>query len=253
VEAGLRSRDLGDVEEINRILIDARSSLLLCNSREAFSNLVGEGYPAERCVISGNTVVAALAILMKRISAPAVDVGATRYALASFHRKETLSSRERCTAILDGLRDVAKLLPIQFILYESTEDALREKGLLSRLSEIPNMTVARTQPFRDYLNLLGSAVLVITDSSGTLDEARALGKPVVILRQSTHRIHVADSVFTRLSGHDAWRIQSAAAELLDLSVQQPAASKLFDTSDQVISSLVDAFKQLSLSLPEESE
>ncbi len=189
VEAGLRSRDRTMPEEINRILTDQLSDLLLTPSRDAESNLHAEGIPAERIVFVGNVMIDSL----KNASARPTDVLARlglapgAYAIATLHRPANVDTREALSATLDALEAVSLRIPLLFPMHPRTVARAQTLGLEGRLREMSGLKVVEPMGYNDFCVLLANAKLVATDSGGIQEETTALGIPCLTMREGTER------------------------------------------------------------------
>ncbi len=181
VESGLRSGDRTMPEEINRILTDQLSDLMLITSPEARRNLASEGRPAAGVVMTGNPMIDTLFRLLplaRRRHRPPED----GYGLVTLHRPSNVDSPERLPAILDSL---GSLSPLRFLFpaHPRTGRNLEQWGLA-----VPD-NVELTQPmgYLEFTSLESSAGVVITDSGGVQEETSVLGVPCVTVRPNTER------------------------------------------------------------------
>jgi UDP-N-acetylglucosamine 2-epimerase (non-hydrolysing) len=188
VEAGLRSHDWRMPEEVNRVLTDRLSDLLLIPSQDAYSNLIGEGIAGERIRFVGNVMIDSL---LHRLSAARErtildDVGVQRkkYAVATIHRPSNVDDSESLTAALEALGAVAREVPVVLPLHPRTAACVADYGLQLLLEPL---VVTESLGYLDMLALLDGAVGVLTDSGGIQEETTALGVPCVTLREQTER------------------------------------------------------------------
>lgn len=196
IEAGLRSGDPYDVEEFNRIVADRFSSSHFTISKQGTTNLIQEGLDKGDITCAGNTIIDSLIKYSPLANNDLLNkFGLTEheYGLCAFHRENNLNSRKRLNQILDGLNHVQQKSKIIFLVYPSTEKALKRAGLYSSLSEMRNVILTDRQGYINYLSLLKNAKFVITDSSGLQDECAYLGIPCLICLEVTHRTDSRDS------------------------------------------------------------
>jgi UDP-N-acetylglucosamine 2-epimerase (non-hydrolysing) len=186
LEAGLRSFDRTMPEEVNRVVTDAISSLLLIPSRDARANLLREGAEDAAIHFVGNTMIDTLFAARDRPDvrdAPArLGLEERRYLLVTLHRPALVDGPLLAEAI-EHLGTVARALPVVFPVHPRTAAALDERGL-----EIPDGV--RLLPPLDYLDFLGlmrAAAGVLTDSGGVQEETTVLGVPCFTLRANTER------------------------------------------------------------------
>jgi UDP-N-acetylglucosamine 2-epimerase (non-hydrolysing) len=188
VEAGLRSGDWTMPEEVNRVLTDRLSDLLLLPSRDASPNLRAEGIPAEREVFVGNVMIDTLFTRLE--AARAMDLparlGVPRggYTLLTLHRPSNVDDRERLAAVLSALGQVATRTPVVFPVHPRTRQRIEEFGLGELASRF---TLVDPLPYTAMLSLTDGAEVVLTDSGGLQEETTALGVPCVTLRAQTER------------------------------------------------------------------
>lgn len=188
VEAGLRSRDWRMPEEINRVLTDRLSDLLLTPSHDALDNLVAEGIPAERVAFVGNvmidTLLAHLPAARDRAMPARLGVAPGGYALVTLHRPSNVDEPEALAAVLDGLTAVAQELPVVLPLHPRTKASAERFGLRAKLDALH---VLDPLGYTAMLSLTDAAAVVLTDSGGLQEETTALGVPCVTLREQTER------------------------------------------------------------------
>ena len=188
VEAGLRSRDWRMPEEINRVLTDRLSDLLLTPSRDAHPNLIAEGIEEERIVFVGNVMIDTLFQQLPR--ARELDVpgrlGLRRghYAVATLHRPSNVDDPEALSAVLRALARVAEEIPVVLPIHPRTRKNAEQFGLVD---EVERLIVLDPLGYREMVSLVDGAAVVLTDSGGLQEETTALGVPCVTLREQTER------------------------------------------------------------------
>jgi UDP-N-acetylglucosamine 2-epimerase (non-hydrolysing) len=188
LEAGLRSGDWRMPEEINRVLTDRVSDLLLTPSRDAHEHLAAEGIAAERMAFVGNIMIDTLFSLLE--SARALDLPARfglergTYALATLHRPSNVDAEASLRVCLEGLAAVAATMPVVLPLHPRTRGRAIEFGYEALLE--PLRTV-EPLGYREMLSLCDAAAGVLTDSGGVQEETTVLGVPCVTLRETTER------------------------------------------------------------------
>jgi UDP-N-acetylglucosamine 2-epimerase (non-hydrolysing) len=228
VESGLRSFDWTMPEEINRVLTDRLSEILLTHSPEAGPNLALEGIPAERVHLVGNTMIDTL-----RRFEPAAEerrtwerLGLLRgdYVLVTLHRPSNVDAADRLAAIVQSLADLARRAPVLFPVHPRTRLRLHETGQLERLVAAG---VACTDPlgYVDFLSVQLAAGAIVTDSGGIQEEASALGVPCYTLRANTERPVTLELGSNTMLGEDPSAM--ARVELLD-GERAPCAIPLWD-------------------------
>ncbi len=189
LEAGLRSGDRTMPEEINRIVTDSISDLLLTSCRDADANLLREGIPAERIRFVGNIMIDSLVHLLpkaeRRDITARLDVEAGRYVLVTLHRPSNVDDPERLGLIVRQLAELAKDLPVVFPVHPRT------RKMLDALSDLRPLTsglrLLAPLGYLDFLALEMHAGAVVTDSGGVQEETSFLGIPCLTLRANTER------------------------------------------------------------------
>lgn len=188
VEAGLRSRDWRMPEEVNRVLTDRLSDLLLTPSRDARSNLLREGIAEERIVFVGNvmidTLLHALPAAAELAMPTRLGVDAGDYAVVTLHRPSNVDRRDTLEPIVHALDRIAARMPVLLPLHPRTRKSIEAAGLWPALDRIQ---VLEPLGYIEMLSLTRSAAVVLTDSGGLQEETTVLGVPCVTLREATER------------------------------------------------------------------
>ncbi len=229
VEAGLRTFDIYAPwpEEMNRRLADAICDLYFAPTAAARDNLLREGAPADRIVVTGNTVIDALLHVAGGLRGDAAFqeamrrrfdfLGAAleqgrRLILVTGHRRENFGPGfERiCRALarLAERQDVEVLYPVHL-----NPNVREPVGRI--LGDRPRVHLIEPVDYRAFVWLMDRAHLIITDSGGIQEEAPSLGKPVLVMRETTERPEAVEAGTVRLVGTDEERIVAEAARLLD--------------------------------------
>jgi UDP-N-acetylglucosamine 2-epimerase (non-hydrolysing) len=187
LEAGLRSRDWTMPEEINRVICDRVSDLLLVHSEEAISNLEAEGVARDRIAFVGNTIIDSLLRLLPiargRGAAAGLGLEPGNYVLVTLHRPALVDVPERLAAVLDVLADVSAHCPVVLPVHPRTRARLDDAGL-----EVGgDVRLLEPLEYLDFIALQAEARLVVTDSGGVQEETSALGVPCITYRTTTER------------------------------------------------------------------
>ena len=208
VEAGLRSFNRAMPEEINRVVADHLSSLLLCPSETAVSNLAREGV-TENVHLVGDVMLDALNWARER-SAGAESASLSRFGLkkkqylvATLHRSENTDDAARFLKILETFNALDE--PVVFPVHP------RARKILSETNFQPKADLHLIDPvgYLEMVALVGAARLVLTDSGGLQKEAYWLGVPCVTLRNETEWVETVHAGWNVLVGPDAQKIASA--------------------------------------------
>ena len=245
VEAGLRSRDRAMPEEINRILTDQIAELLLTPSLDANENLRAEGIPEERIRFVGNVMIDSLYSNLERAKKSTIradlDLRAQEYALLTLHRPSNVDEQASLGRILDGLAEIARRVPVIFPAHPRTVKMIDELGLSERVERIGGLRMIEPQGYLDFLDLLSSAKLVLTDSGGIQEETTVLGIPCITLRENTERPITVEMGTNSIAGTDTVKIVAAADRALDNPPDnsRPQVPPLWDgkTADRILDAL----------------
>lgn len=220
LEAGLRSGDWTMPEEINRVLCDRLSDLLLCPSAGAVDALAGEGIDPDRAALVGNTMIDTLLRLSEpvRASAERRRLGAPdgAYVLVTLHRPAVVDDAARLHAVMQALDDVACRLPVLFPVHPRT------RGRLAGAGWKPADGVRLLEPlsYIEFIALEAGARLVITDSGGVQEETSALGVPCLTYRTTTERPVTVELGTNRVIGIDPGMLLEAALDELGRSFKR---------------------------------
>lgn len=188
VEAGLRSNDWAMPEEVNRVVTDRLSDLLLTPSHDAEPNLAREGIDPARVVFVGNVMIDSLLRMLphaKALDLPAkLGVTPGRYAVSTLHRPSNVDDQRQLSVILTAFGELSRELPILLPLHPRTRERVRAFGLEPLLAPLQVMDPLG---YTEMLGLQADAAVMLTDSGGIQEESTVLGVPCVTLRESTER------------------------------------------------------------------
>lgn len=187
VEAGLRSFDRTMPEEINRVLTDQISDLLLTHSPEAQDNLMREGVSPEKIHLVGNTMIDTLVRLMPlaedRWSLVRTQFGLDKFVLVTLHRPSNVDAADGLNEIMAALNEVSEQLPVIFPVHPRTRKHIAEHSINVR----GKVELREPIGYVDFLALQAHAAAVVTDSGGIQEETTFLGVPCLTVRQNTER------------------------------------------------------------------
>lgn len=216
VEAGLRTYDIESPfpEEVNRQIIDNISSLLFAPTKNSEANLIKQFNKNQKVFVTGNTAIDALKTTIKaNYSHPVLDwVGNNRMILITAHRRENLGepmSRifTAVRKITDNFNDVRIVYPIHL------NPAVRQTAQ-KILSNNDKVKLIEPLDVLDFHNFMEAAYFIMSDSGGVQEEAPSLGKPVLVLRETTERPEGVEAGTLRLVGTDTENIYNEAERLL---------------------------------------
>jgi UDP-N-acetylglucosamine 2-epimerase (non-hydrolysing) len=218
VEAGLRTGNRYDPfpEEVNRCLTSQLTSLHLAPTSTSRANLLREGIDPSTVVVTGNTVIDALLDTVSRnlpLENPAVEVlGAGPSVLVTSHRRESWGAPMARTA--NAIARLAKEFPdVAFLLPAHLNPVVREV-LLPPLQGISNVTITEPLSYADFARAMDLSSILLTDSGGVQEEAPSLGKPVLVLRETTERPEAVEAGTVRLVGTDEDLVVTEVSRLL---------------------------------------
>jgi UDP-GlcNAc3NAcA epimerase len=205
VEAGMRSFDRAMPEELNRVLTDHASTLLLCSSQLAIENLEAESLAA-RAVLVGDVMVDvalrwAPAARANTEVASAYGLEPGSYLLATAHRAGNDDDTARLRALVELIR--ALPAPVLFPVHPRTRARLRDAGLLAELQSDATITLTEPLGYIDFAALLCHARAALTDSGGVQKEAYLAGVPCVTLRANTEWVETVEAGWNTLVDLDS--------------------------------------------------
>lgn len=216
VEAGLRTNDIYNPypEEINRRLISQLTQLHFAPTKKAVENLQASGVTGE-IHHTGNTVIDTLLTVANRhpeCPVPGLEWDKYRVLLSTVHRRENWGEPlqdiiQGFSLILDKFPDTALLLPLH------RNPTVREP-IQKALGNHPRVFLTEPLDYADLVGAIGRCYLLLTDSGGIQEEAPSLGKPVLVLRETTERPEAVEAGTAKLIGTKATEIAAAATELL---------------------------------------
>jgi UDP-N-acetylglucosamine 2-epimerase (non-hydrolysing) len=209
VEAGLRSFDRTMPEEINRVVTDHISDILLCPTQTAVDNLAKEGIKRGVHMV-GDVMVDALrynADISEKKSQIIKNLGLKRrnYFVATVHRPGNTDNKKNLTAIIDAFRESGKT--VVFPVHPRTKKYLCEYGLWDSVSD--NIRCIDPLGYLDMIHLMKHATKILTDSGGIQKEAYVLGVPCITMRENTEWVETLMGGWNVLVGADKGKILDA--------------------------------------------
>ncbi|WP_445425038.1 MULTISPECIES: non-hydrolyzing UDP-N-acetylglucosamine 2-epimerase [unclassified Alishewanella] len=225
VEAGLRTGNIYSPwpEEANRKLTGALTRLHFAPTQTSADNLLAENLAAANIVITGNTVIDALLQVVDKIDkSPELSASFAeqfpfvkddrRMILVTGHRRESFGGgfEQICAA----LADIAKQYPDCDIVYPVHLNPNVREPVYRLLSDVSNVHLIAPQDYLPFVYLMSRSYLVLTDSGGIQEEAPSLGKPVLVMRDTTERPEAVDAGTVKLVGTDRAKIVAEVTRLL---------------------------------------
>ena len=228
VEAGLRTGDLTSPfpEEANRVLATPLSTLHFPPTTVSEANLLKEGVSKDQITVTGNTVIDALHLEIEQQKNPAIakqveealgdvlpaDWRSQRFVLITGHRRENFGGGFE--SICAAIGDLAKRFPDVRFVYPVHLNPNVLGPVEASLGGLSNVLLLPPQSYRPFVALMQACELVLTDSGGVQEEAPSLGKPVLVMRDTTERPEGVDAGTVRLVGPVRENIVEGVSELL---------------------------------------
>jgi len=221
VEAGLRSRDMGMPEEINRLCTDVLCDYLFTTDHFANENLLAEGIAEEKIVFVGNVMIDTLlkhlrmAGTLRVMEAMGLKKGG--YATMTLHRPSNVDDPDRFEGILKALQTISKRIPIIFPIHPRTRKMAEQFGLdhyFVKGGGVEGIWITEPLGYLEFLHLNMNAMMVLTDSGGLQEETTVLGVPCVTMRGNTERPITCEVGTNVIVGNDGEKILNAAELIL---------------------------------------
>jgi UDP-N-acetylglucosamine 2-epimerase (non-hydrolysing) len=230
VEAGLRTHDVQSPfpEEFNRQVISKIARWHFAPTLSSRNNLIAEDVDSTHIYVTGNTVIDALHWTLERLeiqncadhpSSSLLDQllpfnwRNNRFILMTGHRRENFGSG--FIHICDAIRDLAQRYPDVRVIYPVHLNPNVREPVLARLGDLHNVHLLDPLQYEPFCLLLKHCYFVLTDSGGIQEEAPSLGKPVLVMRQTTERPEAVEAGTVELVGTDINHIISACTRLID--------------------------------------
>lgn len=228
VEAGLRTGNMHSPfpEEANRKLVTPIADLHFPPTEWSARNLRNEGIAEERITVTGNTVIDALQLESARHEEASTqaevdsyvqeELGAgwrdIPYVLVTGHRRENFGGG--FDQICNALRTLAQRFPDHRFIYPVHLNPRVRGPVTENLADLPNVILLKPMSYRPFVALMKHSKVVLTDSGGVQEEAPGLGKPVLVMRDTTERPEGLEAGTVRLVGADEKTIVDGVTELL---------------------------------------
>jgi UDP-N-acetylglucosamine 2-epimerase len=261
VEAGLRTGNLKSPwpEEANRRLTAVMASRHYAPTLRARDALLAEGYPRDNIVLTGNTVIDALLRVANDVTSPGplrqrLDQTFSwldrqkRVVLVTGHRRESFGAG--FARICDALAKIARRDDIEIVYPVHLNPNVRGP-VGERLTGFTNVKLIEPLDYQSFVYLMTRCHLILTDSGGVQEEAPSLGKPVLVMRDTSERIEAVEAGVARLVGTDAATIVAAVDEVLDCENSYAAMARGANpfgdgrASERIVKDLMTCKKQKS--------
>jgi len=231
LEAGLRSGNLNSPfpEEANRKLVSQIATLHLAPTRTARDNLLREGIHGRDIVITGNTVIDALLYTVSQstqVSDPTLGQilrNDRPILLVTTHRRENWGPA--IESIGTAVGHLLEIHPEFQVVLPLHRNPIVSEALRRLLADKPSVYLTDPLPYSDFTQVMAAASIVLTDSGGVQEEAPALGRPVLVLRDNTERPEAVQAGTVRLVGTDVDRIVAEVSRLHTSRAAREAMSR----------------------------
>ncbi len=220
VEAGLRTHNKYSPfpEEMNRKLTGSIADLHFAPTTTAEQNLLQEAVPQQKIFVTGNTVIDALhktvndQFAFENELLQAIDYENKRIVLVTTHRRENLGEPMR--HVYKALKQLTEEFDDVEVVFPVHKNPKVREVVNEELGNLPKVHLIDPLDYEPFANLMHRAYLILTDSGGVQEEAPALGKPVLVLRDTTERPEAVTAGTVKLIGTDRERVYREAKELL---------------------------------------
>lgn len=223
VEAGLRTWNLRNPfpEELNRWLADAISALHFAPTERSREALLRNGIAPDSIHVTGNTVIDALFYTLGKLEGQpfqALDLSTMKQTiLLTTHRRESFGAPIRNT--FKAVSALVRRFPDLHVIFPAHPNPNVQQAIADELALAPRVHVLPPQPYPEFVKALRDCHIILTDSGGVQEEAPSLGKPVLVLRETTERPEGVEAGTAKLIGTAPKRIEAEVARLLE----EPAA------------------------------
>lgn len=232
VEAGLRSFDRSMPEEINRILTDSISDFLFCTEQSGVDNLLREGISDEKIFFVGNVMIDTL--LNNKVKAEnsnilnRLNLNGGDFAVVTLHRPSNVDDVVVFGRILDSLEIIQNDMPVVFPVHPRTRRNLYSMSLRNRIDSMTGFHLLDPLGYLDFLKLMSSAKIVLTDSGGIQEETTILNVPCLTLRENTERPITVEVGSNRIVGTETAKIVDAYKQIRDYESRKSQVPPLWD-------------------------
>ncbi len=244
VEAGLRSFDWKMPEEINRMVTDRLSEILLTPSPDGDENLLKEGASPDRIHHVGNIMIDSLVANLERAKGSDIverlSLTPRSFGVLTLHRPSNVDDPETLLKIMGAVHEIATELPIVFSCHPRTAERLGKLDAYRSLEGNGDLRMLPPLGYLDFLRLYSQSEIVLTDSGGLQEETTFLGIPCVTIRENTERPITLTQGSNTLAGSDPERILAAARANLADGARELRAPDLWD--GKTASRIVNVFE-----------
>jgi UDP-N-acetylglucosamine 2-epimerase (non-hydrolysing) len=258
VEAGLRTGDLDSPwpEEANRVLTSRLAKIHFAPTEISQQNLLKEGIPSNHIVITGNTVIDALFLALEKIKDNPIDIPGmhntlirtsnTKLVLITGHRRENFG--KGLESICSAISSLAQNFPdVQFVYPMHLNPNVRSVVIQMLGNQGTNVHLIEPLSYLPFVSLMNRATLILTDSGGIQEEAPSLGKPVLVMRNTSERPEAIKAGTAKLVGTSSEDIVKEATLLLTDGTAYESMAKKHSfygdgkASERIVNTLLERF------------
>lgn len=250
LEAGLRSYDERMPEEINRVLTDRISDVLLTPSIDGNENLIKEGVDLAKIHFVGNIMIDSLIEHREKAKTSQIKESLRLndnepYVLVTLHRPSNVDEVEGLSMLLNAFSEIGKRVILVFPMHPRTRKNIQYLGLNNLLNSIDNLIITEPIGYLDFLKLQMDAKLVLTDSGGIQEETTYFGIPCLTLRENTERPITITAGTNQLVKLEAEEIVKAVMKVLNGEVKTGVIPEYWDgkTADRVVKVIDQWFEE----------
>lgn len=245
LEAGLRSYDRQMPEEINRVLTDSISDILLTPSLDANENLKKEGITDDKIFFVGNAMIDSLrkyeSLAEKSDVLDRLCLSKYKYGLITLHRPRNVDNKQNFEKIITTFEQIEKKIPLVFPIHPRSRKTIEKFSLKSRFDNMKNFILIEPVGYLDFLKLEKYAKLVLTDSGGIQEETTVFGVPCLTIRENTERPITISQGTNQLVGTDTQKIIKTTESILDGYCKRGTIPKFWDGKSAI--RIVEVFKK----------
>jgi UDP-N-acetylglucosamine 2-epimerase (non-hydrolysing) len=248
LEAGLRSYDDRMPEEINRVLTDRISDILLTPSLDANKNLEKEGIEPDKIYFVGNIMIDSLIAHKEKAETSNIFSNLNMlpkesYALVTLHRPSNVDEYNSLKMLLMALSEISGKIKIIFPMHPRTKKNIYELGLSSILNTSSNLIITEPLGYLDFLKLEMNAKFILTDSGGIQEESTYFGIPCLTLRENTERPITITEGTNQIVDLNVESIVNSATDIIEGKNKKGKIPKYWDgkTAARIVKVLDDWF------------
>jgi UDP-N-acetylglucosamine 2-epimerase (non-hydrolysing) len=246
VEAGLRSNNRKMPEEINRVLTDAISDLLFVSEYSGTINLENEGVSGYKIHLVGNIMIDTLLYMWPKIKADStfskLGLRPNKYIMLTLHRPSNVDDKKRLRRALYIIKKIQRKNTVVWPIHPRTKKNIEAFGLTKLLDSMKHLIITEPLGYIEFMSLVRSCLMVITDSGGIQEETTFLKKPCITMREETERPSTIMSGFNILA-MDSKSVINAYNTFMKKKRNGPMPS-LWDgkTGERIVEIIYDSFK-----------